>query len=82
MKLVGIAALLLPAIAAHAGASPLAPQVGDTYEITLARDSAQKGSNGFSGSSHDKDTILERVIGVRADGLELLCSSAAGKPTA
>ena len=70
MKLVGIAALLLPAIVA--GASPLAPQVGDTYEITLARDSAHKGSSGSSGSSHDKDTIIERVIGVRSDGLELL----------
>lgn len=58
--------------AAHAtGASPPAPQVGDTYEITFARDSAQQGSNGSSGSSHDKDTIIEHVIGLRADGLEL-----------
>ena len=75
MKLLGFmgitAALLLPAVVAHAGALPLAPQVGDTYEITLARDSAQQGSDGSSGSSHDKDAIIERVIGVRADGLEL-----------
>jgi len=75
MKLSGfmgmVAALLLPAIAARSGALLLAPQVGDTYEITLTRDSAQKGSNGSSGSSQDKDTIVERVIGVRADGLEL-----------
>jgi hypothetical protein len=75
MKLIGfmgtIAALLLPVIVARAGASPLAPQVGDTYEITMIRESAQQGSLGSSGSSHDKDTMIERVIGLRADGLEL-----------
>jgi len=66
-----IAALLLPTAAACAGASPLAPQIGDTYEITLIRESTQQGSDRSSGSSHDKDTIIERVIGLRADGLEL-----------
>ena len=60
------AALLLPATVARAGALPLAPKVGDTYEIALTRDSA-----GSSGSSHDRDTIVERVIGLRADGVEL-----------
>jgi hypothetical protein len=65
------AALLLPAIVAPAGALPPAPQVGDTYEITLTRDSAQLGSDKSSGSSHDQDTIIERVIGLRADGVEL-----------
>ncbi len=77
MKLTGfmgvVAALLLPVVVAQAGALPLAPQVGDTYEITLTRESAQRGSGGSSsGSSHDKDTIIERVTGLRADGLELL----------
>ena len=75
MKLIGFmgiaAALLLPAIVARAGALPLAQQVGDTYEIALTRDSAQLGSDRSSGSSHDKDTIIERVIGLRADGVEL-----------
>ena len=66
-----VAALLVPAIVARAGALPPASQVGDTYEITLARDSAQQGSDRSSGSSRDKDTIIERVIGLRADGLEL-----------
>jgi hypothetical protein len=65
------AALLLPAIGSQAGGLPLAPQVGDTYEITLTRDSVEGGSGGSSGSSHDKDTIIERVIGRRAAGLEL-----------
>jgi hypothetical protein len=75
MKLIGFRgmfwALLLAAISAHAGVLPLAPRVGDTYEITLTRDSAQHGSDGSSQSSHDKDSIIERVVGVRADGLEL-----------
>jgi hypothetical protein len=75
MKLIGsmgtVAVLLLAAIVAHADPSPLAPQVGDTYELSLTRDSAQQGSDRSSGSSHDKDTIIERVIGLRADGLEL-----------
>jgi hypothetical protein len=66
-----IAALLLPAIVAQAAASFLAPQVGDTYEITRTQDSVRQGSHGSSGSSHDKNTIIERVIGLRADGLEL-----------
>lgn len=48
------------------------PRVGDTYEITLTRDWTQQGSDGFSSaSSHDLDTVIERVIRVRGDGLEL-----------
>lgn len=61
------AALLLAAIIARAGA----PRVGDTYEITLTRDSAQQGGDRSSGTSHDKDTIIERVTGSRAGGVEL-----------
>jgi hypothetical protein len=75
IKLIGfkgiVAALLLPAIVARAGTLPLAPQVGDTYEITLTKGSVQHGSNKSSGSSHDQDTIIERVTGLRAEGLEL-----------
>lgn len=63
-------ALLLPAMIARAEASSAAPQVGDAYEITLTKDSVQHGSKS-SGSSHDQDTIIERVIGLRADGVEL-----------
>jgi hypothetical protein len=73
MKLNGfrasIAALLLLASVAQAGTFAQAPRVGDTYEITLVKDSVQQGSNESSGSSHDKDTIIEQVTGVRADGL-------------
>jgi hypothetical protein len=75
MKLNGLrgmlAALLLLASAAHAGTPLPAPQIGDTYEITLTRDSAQQGSHGSSGSTHDKDMIIERITGLRRDGLEL-----------
>jgi hypothetical protein len=63
-----IAALLSQAVVARAGASP---QVGDTYEITMTKETVQQGSNGSSGNSHDKDTLIERVIGLRADGLEV-----------
>jgi hypothetical protein len=64
-------ALLVSASFAHAGTVPEAPRVGDTYELKLVKDSAQQGSNGSTGSSHDQDTIIEQVTGVRADGLEL-----------
>lgn len=37
----------------------------------MTKESVQQNNHGGSGSSHDKDTITERVIGVRADGLEL-----------
>ncbi|MHA6767006.1 hypothetical protein [Sphingobium ummariense] len=66
-----IASLFLLMPAAHAQVLPDAPKVGDTYEITMTQDSSQQGSNGSSGSSHNKDTIIERVTGLRADGLEL-----------
>jgi hypothetical protein len=39
--------------------------------MTLTRESAHQGGNESSGSSHDKDTIIERVTRLRADGLEL-----------
>jgi hypothetical protein len=48
MKLIGfraiVAALLLPAIVARTAALALAPQVGETYEITLTKDSAYQES--------------------------------------
>jgi len=64
-------ALLLSAGVAQAGTVPEAPQVGDTYELTLVKDSIRHGGNGSGGTSHDQDTLVEQVTGVRADGLEL-----------
>jgi hypothetical protein len=73
LRVMGVTAVLLfGAVVAHAGALLVAPRVGDTYEITLVKDSVQQGTNGSSGSTHDNDTIIEQVTGVRADGLELL----------
>ena len=66
-----VAALLLAVSIAKAGEVAQPPQVGDTYEITLIRHSVQQSSNGSSGNSNDKDTIIEQVIDVRVDGLEL-----------
>jgi hypothetical protein len=66
-----VVALLLQTSVANAGKIPQTPQVGDTYEITLKRHNEEQNSNGSSGSSNDKDTIIEQVTGVRADGLEL-----------
>jgi hypothetical protein len=66
-----VAALLLSAGVAGAKTVPEAPQVGDTYQLTLVKDSAQQGSNGSTGSSHDQDTLIQEVTGVRPDGLEL-----------
>jgi hypothetical protein len=47
------------------------PRVGDVYEIAMVRDSSEQGGDESSSSAHDKDTISERVIAVRPDGLEL-----------
>lgn len=76
MKVIGfvgmVATMALPAIVARAGTLSRAPQVGDTYMITLTRETAQQHDNSkASGSSYDKDAIIERVTGLRADGLEL-----------
>jgi hypothetical protein len=63
--------LLLSSVVVPAEGSPLPPQVGDAYQIIRTKESSQQGGNGSSGSSHDKDTIIERVVGLRAGGLEL-----------
>lgn len=66
------AGLLLPVAAVRAEPSQRTPQVGDTYEIMMNRESSRESSDGFSKSStHDTDVIVERVVGVRTDGLEL-----------
>ena len=61
-----LAAALLPAVGAAQQ-----PRVGETYEITMVQETSQKDSDGGGGSSHDKDTLVEKVIAVRPDGVEL-----------
>jgi hypothetical protein len=50
--------------------SPL-PQVGEEYEITKAYETLEQGSDGSSSSSRGHETIVERVLSVREDGLEV-----------
>ena len=45
--------------------------VGDEYQITKSYETSSETNDGSSGSSRGKDTIVERVIGVREGGLEI-----------
>jgi len=66
------AALLLQANNARCESPQFAPKIGDEYEISKRYETSQQASGGASsGSSRGRDTILERVIGVREGGLEL-----------
>ncbi len=62
------APFLVPAIAAHS--QPTAKK-GQEYEIRKSYETSESRSDGGSGSSQGTDTLLERVIDVRADGIEL-----------
>lgn len=55
--------------AAHASAR--SPVVGDEFEISRSYHTSGKSSDGSSGSSNGRDTVVERVIAVRDSGLEL-----------
>ena len=63
----------LPFLANAAGSNSLlaVPTVGEEYEISKSYETSEQASNGSSGSSRGRDTIIERVIGVREGGLEL-----------
>jgi hypothetical protein len=70
--LVILAAIALPTSAWCTEPAFPAPRVGDTFEIRheyQTEDQTDDGSS--SGSSSGHTTIVERVIGVRGDGLEL-----------
>lgn len=57
---------------ARAEIRPVQDQIGDTFEITRSRDSVQRTSDeASSGSSTDRASFIERVVDVRAGGLEL-----------
>jgi hypothetical protein len=73
MQLTGLLMVLfLPTMAAHAEPTQRSIQIGDIYEITRTRDSSSQGSDASSGSSHDQDTLIERIEVVRPDGLEVV----------
>jgi hypothetical protein len=58
------ATMLVPAVAFAQ------PHAGDTYEIIRTSDSTDRSAHS-SGTAHDKDTLVERVLAVREDGIEL-----------
>ncbi|WP_312166823.1 hypothetical protein [Phenylobacterium sp.] len=66
-----VAVLLAMVDGVHAQASRAEPKPGDIYELTLTREMAEQDNQGGTASSHDKDTLIESVVEVRADGLEL-----------
>lgn len=63
--------LLLGTSAARAESPRAAPNVGEEYEISMRYETSEQTSDGSSGSSSGRNAILERVIGVREEGLEL-----------
>lgn len=72
MRFVAMVALLtLTALAAYAEPAHSTPHVGDGFEIRHEYETEDKADDGSSGSSNGHTTIIERVVGVRADGLEL-----------
>lgn len=60
-----------PGIAATPSQALTSDRAGVVYEMSRAVESAERGSNGSTSSSTDQDTLLERVLSVRSDGLEL-----------
>jgi hypothetical protein len=77
-----IVAISLLTVPAHAQPARPAPQVGDTYEIIMRRQSADEASDGSGGDSTEEEAVVERVIGVRDDGLELEYELTSDRPAA
>lgn len=71
LPLAAIAGLGSPGIAAAPSQALTSDQAGVVYEISKNVESSEKSSNGSTSSSTDRDTLLERVLNVRSDGLEL-----------
>ena len=63
-------ALFLASFAACTVTPQSAPEVGEEYQISKSYETSETG-DGSSGNSRGRDAIVERVIGVRADGLDL-----------
>lgn len=66
-----IAALLCLCFANCAEANEFDPEVGKSFRIVRIAESESKRGDGGSGTTYDRDTLMERVISVRDDGLEL-----------
>jgi hypothetical protein len=66
-------AVLAPLLLSAAPAQPEPPgdRVGDRYELIRSYETSSESSKGSSGSSQGHTALVERVIGIRPDGLEL-----------
>ena len=72
-RFLGVAAILLfpMCTSARAELPGGSLRVGQIYEITSTQDSSDQTGDESSGSSFDKDTIIERILAVRSDGVEI-----------
>ncbi|HEY0624194.1 hypothetical protein [Sphingomonas sp.] len=66
MRIVAILLMLAPPASAQS-----APEIGDAYEITRSYQTASETTDGGSGSSQGRASIVERVIATHSDGIEL-----------
>lgn len=66
-----LASLSMVGCGVAAEPSPAGSRNDDTYELQVNRESVGDSSDGSTSSSTDRDTIVERVVAVREDGLEL-----------
>ena len=65
------AAVFLWAFTAHSASVQVGYHVGDEFEIKRDIESKQEAGAGSSGSSTDRDVIMERVVGISQAGPEL-----------
>ena len=66
-----LAVAMALALPAPVGAEEPAPRVGDVWEIRIESASSSSDSEGGSSSSQGHNTLVERVIAVRDDGVEV-----------
>jgi hypothetical protein len=71
LLLAATAGLGSPGLAAAPSQALTSDRAGVVYEISRDVESAERSSNGSTSSATDRDTLLERVLNVRSDGLEL-----------
>lgn len=71
-RLLAIAALFLfPSGATQAQTPGPKLQAGDVYQIERVINASDQGDNGMTGSSYDRDALIERVVAARDTGVEL-----------
>ncbi|GGO99535.1 hypothetical protein [Stakelama pacifica] len=66
-----LAALSVPLAPAHPATPDAAPQAGDVFALEKELRTETSDSSGSTGSSFDRDTLTERVIATRPNGMVL-----------